>query len=197
MPYSSNTFDAVLADHIFRLSPNSVLDIGSGAGKNGKIVKKVNSNIRLEGIEPTKKYINDYGLNSIYDKIYDKDIQLFSKENSNSNYDVVIMGDVLEHLLRSEVIDYVDYFLYRTKWLIAIWPTNLAQNDAHQNHFEIHKNNFSLSDLSSKFNVVYYVSNFGWWGNDYKLEPCNFHYCVLKGYLCKKDSFIYNFKNWT
>lgn len=196
MPFSSNTFDGVLADHIFRLSPNSVLDIGSGAGKNGKIVKKINSKIILEGIEPTQKYIEDFNLNSFYDKIYQKDIQTFCKEDSKNRYDVVIIGDVLEHFFRSEAIDYLDYFLYRSKWVIAVWPTNLFQDDAHENHYEIHKNNLDLNDLTSKFNVVYYVSNFGGWHQDYKIEPCNFHYCVLKGRHAKKDQFIYNFKNW-
>jgi SAM-dependent methyltransferase len=196
MPYSSNTFDNVLSDHIYRLSPEKVLDVGSGSGKNGTIVKKINPNIILEGIEPTEKYIEEYNLNSLYNKIYHKDIQKFSKEDSKNRYDVVIIGDVLEHLFRTEVIDYLDYFLYRTKWLIAIWPTNLPQDDSEENHYEIHKNNFTLNDLTSKFNVVYYVSNFGGWHNDPKIEPCYFHYCVIKGHLSPKDKFVYNFPNW-
>lgn len=48
MPFSSNTFDDVLVDHVTKLSPSKVLDVGSGAGKNGKIIKSVNPNIILE-----------------------------------------------------------------------------------------------------------------------------------------------------
>jgi hypothetical protein len=196
MPFSSNTFDDILKDHIGRLAPINLLDVGAGAGKNGALIKQVNQNIFLEGIEPTQEYIDKYNLNTYYNKLYQKDLQTFAKDHSTNKYDIVIFGDVLEHLLRSEVIDYIDYFAYRANWIIAIWPTNLPQDNVGGNHFEIHKNNFTLNDLVSKFNIVYYVSNFGGWHGEYKIEPCTFHYCVIKGYFANKEKHIYNWINF-
>lgn len=194
MPFSSNTFDDVLIDHIYRLNPKTVLDIGAGAGKNGFIIKRANKDIIIDGLEPTEKYIKDYGLESIYDNVYQKDMFSFTKENSSKRYDLVILGDVLEHLFRTEVIDYLDYFSYRAKWIVAIWPTNMQQDDAHSNHFEIHKSNFLLKDLSNYFNVIYYVSNFCF--DNAQGPPCIFHYCVLKGLLAPNSQYIYNFNNY-
>lgn len=195
MPFSSNTFDDVLVDHIYRLGPKTVLDVGAGAGKNGKFVKHINKDILLEAIEPTQNYIEEYQLGSFYDTVYQKDILSFTKENSSKKYDLIIIGDVLEHLFKTEVIDYLDYFLYRAKWIIAIWPTHLDQDDVNSNSFESHKSNFYLKDLANNFDIVYYVSNFGW-ENPGDRPPCVFHYCVLKGFLASKQKFIYNFKNW-
>jgi hypothetical protein len=194
MPYSSNTFDDVLLDHTIRLAPESILDVGAGSGKNGKIIHPYSKNI--DAIEPTNEYIEKYELSKIYREIYNVDVQTYTKQYSQKRYDVTIFGDVLEHLFRSEVIDIIDYFLYRSKWVIIIWPTNLAQDDAENNSYEIHKNNFNLNDLN-KFEVVYYLKNFGGYNfNNPAYTPCNFHYCVLKGCFTQKNLFVYNFANW-
>ena len=34
LPYSSKAFDQVLVDHIRRLNPTKILDVGVGSGKN-------------------------------------------------------------------------------------------------------------------------------------------------------------------
>lgn len=196
MPFSSCTFDNILTDHVCRLAPKTILDIGAGAGKHAQIIKQV-YNCQIDAVEPTKEYIKEYDLESLYTNVYNNDINGYIKNHSQNRYDLVIFGDVLEHLYKSEVIDYLDYFLYRSKWIIIIWPTNLLQDDEYNNnYYEIHKSNFYLKDLD-QFDIVYYLKNFGWYSfNNSEYPTCDFHYVVLKGNLAKRSEFIYNFNNW-
>lgn len=194
--FSSNTFNNLLIDHVHRLAPNTILDVGAGGGKNGRMIRQV-YNCQIDAIEPTEEYIKENDLKSIYNNVYQTDIDGYIRNYSQNNYDLVIFSDVLEHLYKNEVINYLDYFLYRSKWIVIIWPTNLLQNsDVRNNYYEIHKSNFYIKDLSD-FEIVYYLKNFGHY-NYYSPEypASDFHYVVLKGNLSKRNEFIYNFSNW-
>jgi len=206
MPYSSNTFDDVLVDHVNRLNPEKVLDVGAGAGKNSKLIhdRCLAKPKEIHAVEPTSHYVDLYSLKKSYEHVYQMDIITWLKNNSETNYDLVLMTDVLEHLFKSEVFDVLDSILYRTSWLIAIWPTNLPQdartnieNHRINNPYEIHKCNLSLSDLSSNYNVHYYVKQYGWHNyNDFLLPKVDFHYAVISGLRTRTDSSIYNFQIW-
>jgi len=188
MPFSENVFDEKLKEHIVKINPKTTLDVGSGAGKNGIIYRNILPNSIIESIEPTTEYIEKYELNEKYDKVYNLSIQDYVNHHASNRYDLVIFGDVLEHFFRSEAIDYLDYFLYRSKWVIAVWPTNMPQDAYEGNNFEIHKSNFNISELSAKFDVHYYEKKFGWyhWNNS-EYSQCDFNYCVLRGYVTKRN----------
>jgi N-acetyl-gamma-glutamylphosphate reductase len=95
---------------------------------------------------------------------------------------MVIFGDVLEHFFRSEAMDYIDYFLYRSDWVLALWPTFMPQDDAMDNAYEIHKSNFNLIDLSTKFDIHHYEKKFAWYNNnDAHYQHAEYNYCLMKG----------------
>ena len=188
MPFSVGVFDEKLKEHIAKINPKTTLDVGSGAGKNVMLCRNVLPNSIIESIEPTMEYVEQYELNQKCDKVYNLSVQDYVNQHASNRYDLVIFGDVLEHFFRSEAIDYLDYFLYRSKWVIAVWPTNLPQDAWGENHFEIHKSNFKISELTAKFDVQYYEKKFGWYNwNNSEYSQCDFNYCVLKGYLTKRD----------
>lgn len=168
-----------------------MLDVGSGAGKHGKMIKSILPASRVIAIEPTKEYIDKYELRNLYDEVHEKTIQQYCEENAAERHDVVIFGDVLEHFFRSEAIDYLDYFLYRSQWVVAIWPSQMPQDAWEGNGYEIHKNNFSLLDLALKFDVNYYNKIFGWFHwNDAEMTHCWFNYAVMRGYVVKRNESI-------
>jgi hypothetical protein len=188
MPFSSSTFDAVLASHLIKIEARSVLDVGSGAGKYGRLLKQVLPNTRIEGIEPTKEYIEQYKLRDCYDEIHEMRLSEYCDRHPSKRHEVVIFGDVLEHFFRSEAIDYIDYFLYRSEWVIVIWPTMMPQDDVGGNALEIHKSNFGLGDLVGKFDVHRYEKKFGWFHwNDAEMTHCEYNYAVLRGYVTKRN----------
>lgn len=195
MPFSSNTFDSLLVNHIFNLNPKNILDVGAGAGKNGKLIRDFYKGT-LDAIEPCKDSIKKYSLTTIYNNIFELGLKEYLDQYSYNRYDVVIFGDILEHLYKSEVIDYLDYLVYRSKWIIIIWPTNLIQDNTLDNQYEIHRSNFTIKDLS-QFDITFYVKNFGWYNDGPEYPACDFHYIAIKGNLAKRNEFIYNFPNWT
>lgn len=195
MPFSSNTFDSLLVDHVNKLSPETILDVGAGAGKNGKLIRNFYKGT-LDAIEPYRDSIQEYSLGKIYNNIYQLGLKDYLDHYSHNRYDLIIFGDILEHLYKSQVIDYLDYLVYRTKWIIIIWPTNLVQDDTLGSIYEIHRSNFNLKDLSD-FDISFYTKNFGWYNNTPEYPACDFHYAVIKGNLAKRDEFVYNFPNWT
>lgn len=188
MPFSSSTFDEVLAEHLVKINPNSVLDVGAGAGKHGMMVRELCPRARIGAIEPTKIYIDEYKLKEVYDELYEMDLMSYCDKQASDRHDVVIFGDVLEHFFRSQAIDYLDYFLYRAQWVVAIWPSQMPQDAWEGNGYEIHKNNFSLLDLASKFDVQYYKKVFGWFHwNDSEMTHCWYNYAVMRGYVTKRN----------
>lgn len=188
MPFSSTTFDSVAASHLIKIEARSVLDVGSGAGKYGKLVKQILPQARVEGIEATKEYIEQYKLRDCYDEIHEMTLRDYCNIHPRKRNDAVIFGDVLEHFFRSEAIDYIDYFLYRSEWVFVIWPTMMPQDDADENSFEIHKSNFGLGDLVGKFDVHHYEKKFGWFHwNDAEMTHCEYNYAVLRGYVTKRN----------
>ena len=191
MPYSAKSFDHILKEHIIKLNPTSILDVGAGSGKNGKLIRETGYKNKLECLEPTPEYVTEFKLDSIYDTIHPVSLEQFVDTQYKFQYDVVVFGDVLEHLFRSKVIDYLDYFLYKSKWIIIIWPNNMPQDDYGNNPYEIHKSNFKLNDLTEKFDVQFYLKNFAYFNGNY-LSDAYLNYTVIKGYLTPINTSLYN-----
>lgn len=71
---------------------SNILDIGPGVGTYADLLKPFGYN--LDGLEIYDGYVNAYDLQTKYKNIYTGDIVNYDV----SNYDFVIIGDVLEHL---------------------------------------------------------------------------------------------------
>lgn len=195
MPWSSNTFENIFADHLQSLKPNTVLDVGAGAGKYGRIIREILPETKIDAIEPTAEYISEYKLSDVYSNVYMQDLYEFIKSNKKDTYDLVIFGDVLEHFFRSQVFDILDYMLYKHKWVLVVWPTFLPQEDVGNNPYEVHRSNFKLNDLADKFDVHYYLRHFGHFFPN-SSYPSEFHYCLLKGYTVGFHETVYDLVNW-
>jgi hypothetical protein len=83
MPYSSIAFDNFLVDHIYRLKPSRILDVGVGSGKNGNLIKNSGYTGILDAIEPTESYIKEFNLSNIYNTVFPVSIQDFIKTEYN------------------------------------------------------------------------------------------------------------------
>lgn len=72
-----------------------VLEAGCACGSNLMTIKYQNPHAELYGIELEKAAAS---IASNYAKIYNLDLEAFSTEDWQEKFDVVIMGDILEHL---------------------------------------------------------------------------------------------------
>ena len=176
MPYSWDTYNPLFVNHLKQINPSTILDIGPGAGTYSNLSKSILPNVKMTAVEATVDYINQFDLNSKYDKVINKTIQEFLLTENGTDYDLAICGDILEHLFLHEAISAIDSLLYTCKKVIVVWPTKLKQNN--ENAFENHKCNFFLQDLT-RFNVLFYtkMQKIDQWLS--REDDCWHHYVLL------------------
>lgn len=134
MPYSYHVYDQQIADLFSRAVPSTarILDVGAGSGKFGKMLGK---GWRIDAIEAHKPYIEQFGLRDLYKHVGCQDIR--DDLAVVAQYNVVILGDVLEHLSVSDAQD----LLRRCEHahvLVAV-PFNYEQGAVGGNEYERHQ----------------------------------------------------------
>jgi spermidine synthase len=149
MPYSDTRLDKKVSSVIRQLKPRTVLDIGPGAGKYGNMVKAIDKNIKIEAVEIDRSYVKKFKLDTVYDKIHIKPVQKFIDSHHESEYDLIIFGDVIEHLKKSEGVDALNFFVYRSKNIIVQWPHAYLQNAWEGHVHESHISVWGKSDFSN------------------------------------------------
>ena len=158
MPSSdSNQIPAVLK-LVSEAKPASILDVGIGWGKYGALFRlcledgypdvsnRQNWKIQIDGIEAFPEYVGDIQ-RGIYNRIVLQDVQQALAHVGN--YDVVFMGDVIEHLEKSAGHQLLKQLLAKTqKRLIVATPNGpYAQGSILGNHFECHRSSWECADF--------------------------------------------------
>ena len=123
MPSSSIEGKQFFREWVSFFKPNTILDVGPGVGTYGKIVREVYPQIIVDCIEIYSPYIHQFSLWSIYDKVLCDDIR---KNNIVQDYDLVIFGDVLEHLNRDEATFVWNYWKPKAQFLWLSLPVKLV-----------------------------------------------------------------------
>jgi len=116
-----------------KFTPNArVLDIGAGGGAYynylGDYFKEMDA---VEVFEPN---IKEYDLESKYNKVFNVDI----KDFEYGHYDIIIFGDVLEHLTVKDAQKVLDYALDRCYEVIVAVPYMYEQDEIYGNKYEKH-----------------------------------------------------------
>jgi hypothetical protein len=134
MPYSYIHFKQDVLFHFLANTPSStkILDVGPGSGTYGRLLRRHYNTI--DAIEIWEPYINEFNLRALYNNVYVGSITSFDF----TDYDYIILGDVLEHidaytsqcLIRS-ICD------QRKKCMIAV-PYLYEQGSYHGNPYEEH-----------------------------------------------------------
>ncbi|GAA1760291.1 class I SAM-dependent methyltransferase [Luedemannella helvata] len=95
MPRSRVEGKAWISHEIARLRPATLLDVGAGMGTYSNLLRAVTPGASWSCVEIFEPYVQRFSLHEKYDVIYREDIRAFAWPTA---YDVVILGDVLEHL---------------------------------------------------------------------------------------------------
>jgi hypothetical protein len=150
------------------IKPKRILDIGSGEGKYGRLLRARSEfdHTHLTSVEYEKereKQLLSVGYNEVR-CISALDLL----ESSAENYEVVILGDVIEHFKKSEGMDLLNFLNYRSEYIIIITPEAMPMSSA--NFYEGHNSLWRPHDMQ--------------W-HDYWLHMrCGImHFYVLRGYL--------------
>lgn len=114
------TFDSLTQHVVKTINPRRILDIGAGGGKYGALLKNIVPECELTALEcddAAFPQLREVGYHQILpitaDKLY---------ERSSDLYDVVILGDVIEHMLHSQGRDLLEFLNYRSRYLIISTP---------------------------------------------------------------------------
>jgi SAM-dependent methyltransferase len=103
MPFSTNYFKEQTQNYInSKFNKNiNILDVGAGAGTYANLLKQIGFS-NIDCVEVFDNYIKDYSLSSKYKNVIVGDVT--ELDIDFSQYDLIIFGDVLEHIEKSKAI---------------------------------------------------------------------------------------------
>jgi phospholipid N-methyltransferase len=146
MPYSVPTFDSELELYFRQVRHHSVLDIGPGEGKYGRMLRQVQPETKLIGVEIDPAYVEQYKLREVYDEIWNLDAAELIND-PNRAFDAVIIGDCIEHMRKSMGVDLLNFLVYRSKLIIVKFPLQMIQNAWEGHKSEAHLSVWSEHDF--------------------------------------------------
>ncbi len=161
MPTSVPYCVPIIAGVARQLRPKSVLDVGIGFGKYGFLFReyldvwdmktvadyaKERWRTRIDGIDATREYVtplHEY----LYDNIHVGDVRTII--DTLGQYDVVIMGDVLEHFDKQAGYALIEKLCeHANQCVLLTFPVNCALNDnVLGNPYESHRAAWKRKDF--------------------------------------------------
>ena len=155
MPMSSREGKDWTHDRIAALAaerPVSVLDVGPGVGTYAKLLSDVPVS-RIVGLEAWEPYVDTYRLTEYYDEIVVGD----ARTTDLPPADVVILGDVVEHMTRAEGIELWRRCgeAARRAVYLSIPIVHYPQHEIEGNPYEVHvEEDWSHEDVLATFDGI-------------------------------------------
>lgn len=136
MPHSAGENKEYVTAFLKAHRPETVIDIGAGAMMYGNLIREeIGNKPKITAIEVWQPYIDFYP----YEKVYNEVIQVDARLHDDYNVDVVIAGDVLEHMSEEEMKELVTKIRSQAKWLILSVPViHYPQGHLEDNPYEEH-----------------------------------------------------------
>ena len=123
-----------MVNHIIKKFPHTtkILDVGAGSGKYGSLLRMWFNNI--DAIEIFEPYIDQFKLKDIYNNVFNDNIINFDI----SNYDYIIMGDILEHLSIDDAKELIKKITHNNQKCMVAIPYKMEQGEVNGNIYETH-----------------------------------------------------------
>ena len=135
MPYSADENRSLVRDFVVSNGIKTVIDIGPGAGRYADVLSDLSIDY-IDAVEVWEPYVSEFSLNDKYRHVHILDIREFETENS---YDLVIFGDILEHMSEEEAKDVWSRARNYAKWgLISVPIVHYPQGPEFGNPYEVH-----------------------------------------------------------
>ncbi len=139
----NSSVNDITIDQLLKIKPKSVYDVGAGDGFYGKILNYFFDDVNIAGIEKNPIYIDKFNLRKIYSVIIVDDIiNVISKISGQ----LIIFGDILEHLEKEDMIYVLETAVKNFKYIIVNSPLGFQP----QNHVypeEVHRCGIEESDF--------------------------------------------------
>lgn len=136
MGFSDPTNKPWTQEKIIELKPTTVLDVGAGQGVYLDLIRQgLGADVVVNAVEVWQPYIDQFDLENRYDKLFAINV----KDMTNFGYDLVILGDVLEHMSEASAVELWDRISRQAKYAIISIPIIHYHQDAiNGNPYEVH-----------------------------------------------------------
>lgn len=145
-----------IQEKIKELNPSKILDVGAGAGIYLDVIRNaLGDDVVVDAIEVWNPYIEYFNLRNRYNNVYELDVREFS----DFDYDLVIFGDVLEHMSENDALEVWEKVSKKARNAIISIPIIHYHQDAiNGNPYEIHvEEDWNSERVLEKFsNIVEY-----------------------------------------
>ncbi len=133
MPESYPNFKKEIKEYVINNFPidSTILDVGPGIGTYATLLHEYTN---IDCVEIFQPYIDRYNLSKVYRKTYNANIVDFEYEH----YDLIIFGDILEHLSVPDAQKVLKYAYSRCNDIIVSVPYRYKQGIHEDNIYEIH-----------------------------------------------------------
>ena len=135
-----------------RHQPNTVTDVGPGEGTYARLFRPEHKGIWWTAIEVHRPYIKKYRLNStktraMYDEIHVEDAR--QSEDHLFHRDLVIFGDILEHVERDDAVALLQRAEAVGAWniLVSVPIVESIQGEVDGNPHEAHLHQWDADDM--------------------------------------------------
>ena len=148
MPTSGHAQISLILEIVHRLKPGSILEIGTGYGKYGALLREYFPNAHIEGIEGHARYVGTLH-DVVYNVVHIGDARAILA-GLNRSFDLVLMIDVFEHLTREDGTRVLQECHRLGKSIIISVPATWdAQDGGEVNPYETHRAQYAAADFSA------------------------------------------------
>ena len=140
-------FDAAVEQFVAWLQPARALDVGAGSGKYAHVLRHAAPGCERVAIEVEPSYIDRFALRELYHRVDLADATRWWRDEPEESFDLVIIGDCIEHLPKSEGLDLLNAMVYRSAWILVLAPEFIIQGPVDGVAAEVHRSVWSERDL--------------------------------------------------
>jgi len=140
-------FDAACEHLIGSLGPTRALDIGAGAGKFGRLLAAAAPACESTALEIEAAHVERFALRDLYAQVEVADAARWWRTHPEEAFDLVIAGDCLQQMPKSEGLDLLNALVYRCAWLLVVVPEFVVQGAVEGLASAVHRSAWSERDL--------------------------------------------------
>jgi len=152
---------------------STILDVGPGEGTYYNLLNDYF--VKFDAVEVWESYINTYGLRTKYDNVYNENILDFEFDY----YDIIIMGDIVEHISRDKAVELIEKIVEKCNQVLLVVPYNLPQGPKGGVKYEEHLQPDLNDEIMEKYYPKLKLLNYN--GKDYKVKGSTWNgdYCAF------------------
>ena len=153
MGYSNPENKPWAQQKIIELNPKTVLDVGAGQGTYLNLIREgMGSSVLVNAVEVWQPYIDEFNLINRYDRLFAMDV----RDMVDFKYDLVILGDILEHMSESDAVSLWEKISKDAKYaMISIPIIHYHQDAINGNPYEVHvEEDWTVERVLEKFDGI-------------------------------------------